>query len=607
MPVGVAIKRASSCRYLAWGHPSENNCTRKEATGILRNHLKHDKCLFHNSAFDIDVGQTHLGLPFPRDFEDTLFLGYLRDPRQRSLALKPMADQWLNMPPDEQQQLKDWILNNIPEAKRKPSQWGAHIAKAPGGLVGKYAKGDVIRTHKLYKLFLPYVREMEMVEAYEVEKDIVKIKLSMERHGIQTADKRLKRDLPKWIAAHDAARAAIFRKLKITKAYEADCPKGFFNLNSGEQLADAIELAGLTEYWIYTEKGNRSTSLENLQEVVTDKNFLKIFGVYATLEKYITGFLTPWIETGNKDGLGRVYPTFNQVRSEPKYGGKGGGTKTGRPSVSNPNFNNIPANANESKNAATLADVKKWVKNHGINFIGLRDYITPSQGNYLIARDYKQQELRVLAHYEDGALMQSFLDNPNLDIHEAVRIEIYERTGVKLTRKAVKKIAFGILYGFGLDTLAEELGTTRDEASKLKRVYMQTLPGVPELQKELKQVAKRDDFIRTAGGRVYYCEDPRYVEGRLRTYDYKLLNLLIQGTSADITKRAMIRAAKSGALKGQMIIQLYDEIIVDTPDYKYDMGVLKEAMEGALPLDVALPTDGDYSKVSWGRMRGYKD
>ena len=605
-PVGVSIRRRGRGKYYAWGHPCENNCVKADARRVLVDVYKTDKVVFHHSAFDIDVGQTHLRLPIPNDFEDTLFLGYLRDPRQISLALKPMADTWLDMPPDEQQELKDWILTNVPEAKRKPTQWGAHIAAAPAKLVGKYANGDTLRTEKLFKLFMPYVQDMEMLEAYQVEIDLVKIKLAMERHGIQTADKRLKRDLPKWIAAHDAARASLFRKLKITKAYEADCPKGFFNINSGNQLADAIENAGLTEYWIYTEKGNRSTSLENLKEVVTDKHFLKVFGVYATLEKYITGFLTPWIETGNKDGHGRIYPTFNQVRNDHKYGaGSGAGTKTGRPSVSNPNFNNIPANAEESKNAETLADVTKWVKKHGLNFIGLRDYITPTPGNTLITRDYQQQELRVLAHYEDGDLMQSFIDNPTLDIHDMVREEIWQRTGYTLTRKAVKKIAFGILYGFGLDTLADELGTTREQAKTLKRVYMRTLPGVSDLQKELRRVARRDDFIRTAGGRIYYCEDAAYVDGNFRTYDYKLLNLLIQGTSADITKRAMIRA--HGELKGQMIIQLYDEIIVDTPDVKHDMQVLREAMENAITLDVQLPTEGEYSKTSWGRMREYKD
>jgi len=604
VPVGVSIRWRGRAKYWAWGHPCENNCTKYEARKKLAEVYDTCRVIFHNAAFDIDVGETHLDLTPPRVFEDTLFLAYLRDPRQKSLALKPLADFWLDMPPDEQTELKEWILANVPEAKRAPTKWGAYIALAPGKLVGKYANGDTIRTEKLYKLFLPYVTEFDMLEPYEVEKEVLRVKLAMERQGIMTAQRRLKGDYKKWVDAHEAARRSLFRKLKITKAYEADCPKGFFNINSGEQLADAIENAGLTEYWVYTEKDNRSTSLENLREVVTDKNFLKLYVIYSTLEKYLTGFLGPWIETGNKTG-GRLYPTFNQVRNENKYAeGSGGGTKTGRPSVSNPNFNNIPANVEEAKNAADLKEVAKYVKKFGVNFIGLRDYITPTPGNWLITRDYQQQELRVLAHYEDGALMQMYLENPDLDIHDAVRHEIHARTGLMLPRKASKTIAFAILYGLGLDSLAERLDTTYDEAKLLKRAYMQSLPGVGDLQKELKAVARRDDYIRTAGKRIYYCEDPKYVNGQLRTYDYKLLNLLIQGTSADITKRAMVDAHKE--LTGQIVIQLYDEILVDTPDHVRDMRVLRDCMEGALPLDVPLPTDGEYSKVSWGRMRPYK-
>lgn len=607
IPVGVSIRKRGRGKYYAWGHPSENNCTKAEARRALLDAFKNDNCLFHNGAFDIDVGQTHLNLPFPkREFHDTLFLGYLYDPRQRSLSLKPMADAHLDMPPDEQTELKEWILANVPEAKKRPKQWGAFIGKAPGKLVGKYANGDTLRTEKLFNLFYPYCRDMEMLEAYDTERNVLRVKLAMERHGIQTAHKRLARDVPKWEHALDDCGKALKKKLKITKGYEeANCKDGWFNINSSEQLADAIEHAGLTEYWIYTEKDNRSTSLENLQEVVTDKRFLDLYAIYSTLEKSITGFLRPWVETGNKDGGGRIYPTFNQVRSDHKYeAGSGGGTKTGRPSVSNPNFNNIPANVEEAKNADVLKKVAAYLKSYGINFIGLRDYITPSPGNWLITRDYQQQELRVLAHYEDGALMQSYIDNPALDIHDAVRHEIHTRTGILLPRKASKTIAFGILYGFGLDTLAEALDTTRNEAANLKKVYMQTLPGVDDLQKELKAVAKADQYIRTAGGRIYYCEEPKYVNGRYRTFDYKLLNLLIQGTSADITKRAMVKA--HDALTGQIVIQLYDEILGDTPNAKRDMPILRECMETAaddLGLDVPLPTDGEYSKISWGRMR----
>jgi DNA polymerase-1 len=512
------------------------------------------------------------------------------------------------MPPDEQTELKDWILANVPGAKKAPTKWGKYIALAPGKLVGKYANGDTVRTEKLFNLFMPYIVETGMVEAYQVEKDIVRVKLAMERHGIQTADKKLKRDLPKWQAAHDALRASLFRKLKITPAYEADCPKGFFNLNSTDQLADALEEEGLVTEWILTDKGNRSTSGENLAEVVNDKNFLKTFAMYTSLDKMLTGFITPWIETGNRDGGGRIYPTFNQVRSDHKYGGgSGGGTKTGRPSVSNPNFNNIPADVAESKNAVVLLQLQKFVKKYGLNFIGLRDYITPTPGNFLIARDYSQQELRVLAHYEDGALMQTFNDNPDIDIHANIAAEMTERTGITLKRKASKTIAFGILYGYGLDTLAEALDTTRNEAKYLRDAFLSMLKGVGQLQKWLKACERNDAPIHTLAGREYYCEDPAYVKGQLRYFGYKLLNLLIQGTSADITKRAMIDA--HATLKGQLVIQLYDEIIVDTPDHKGDLKILRDAMESAYSdrLDVGLPTDGEYSKVSWGRMRAYLD
>jgi len=251
--------------------------------------------------------------------------------------------------------------------------------------------------------------------------------------------------------------------------------------------------------------------------------------------------------------------------------------------------------------------VQKYVKKYDINFIGLRDYITPSPGNYLIARDYQQQELRVLAHYEDGKLMDTFNANPNIDIHTEIAAEMTRITGITLKRKASKTIAFGILYGFGLDTLAEALGVTYNEAKFLRQTFLRMLRGVDQLQKWLKKCERSDRPIHTLAGRVYYCEDPKFIDGQLRHFGYKLLNLLIQGTSADITKRAMIDA--HNALEGQMVIQLYDEIIVDTPNHKGDLKILRDVMENAYSdrLDVTLPTDGDYSKQSWGRMRAYVD
>jgi len=609
-PVSCGIWADSKYIWLCWGHPTGNNCTKGDARRTLKKYWKKYRCCFHNSAFDIDVGDTHLGLGIPPEFDDTEFLAFLHDPREASLALKKLAVVHLGMNPDEQDELREWIIEKYmkPNGLKKLSQWGAYICKAPGKLVGKYCKGDLIRTQKLFRLFLPYIVKSGMRDAYERELALVRIKLKMERHGVATAHKRIVKDLPKFRAAHEDAGKIIFKKLHITPAYEAECPKGFFNMNSNDQLADALENAGLVDEWYLTDKGNRSTSAENLRAVIKDKSFLKTWEIYATLTVYLNTFLQPWHDIGaRKDGF--IFPTFNQVRTEQDHGDfKGKGTKTGRPSVSKPNFNNLPANVDESKNAKVLKEVYKFLRGYDLDFIGLRDYITPTPGNWLIGRDYQQQEMRILAHYEDGVLLSAYLENPQLDIHDAIRLILRETIGVNLPRKAVKTIAFAIMYGLGLDSLAERLDTTRDEAEKIKAAYLRALPGLGKLNKSLKALDVAEMPLFTIGGRQYYTEDAKIIDGRLRSYGYKNLNLLIQGGAADITKEAMIIFDSLDPV-GNLILQQYDEMVVDTPDHKHDMPLLRFAMESSFNdlLDLPMPTDGEYSRKSWGRMTPYRE
>ncbi len=610
VPRSVGIWADGKYIWKCWGHPTGNNCTKADARRTLKKYWRKYRCVFHNCAFDIDVGETHLGLGFPVEYDDTEFLAFLHDPRDPSLALKKLAEKYLDMPPDEQDELREWIVENYmkPNGLKKLSQWGAYICKAPGDLVGKYCKGDLIRTKKLLAKFRPYIVEHGMLDAYERELKLVRTKLRMERHGVNTAHNRIKKDLPKFRRAHENTHKRIYKRLGITPEYEAECPKGFFNMDSNEQLADALEDAGIVSEWYLTDKGNRSTSADNLRAVIDDQKFLRDWEIYSVLTTYLNTFLQPWHDIGARSD-GFIFPTFNQVRTVQDHGNfKGKGTKTGRPSVSNPNFNNLPANVEESKNAKVLKEVYKYLRGYGLNFIGLRDYITPSPGNCLIGRDYQQQEVRVLAHYEDGALLQQYLDDPRLDIHNAVRSILIKTIGVTLPRKAVKTVAFGIMYGFGLDALAEELETTRDEAQRIKRAYMKALPGISDLNSGLKSLDDDDSPLYTIGGRMYYTEAPKIVDGRLRTYGYKNLNLLIQGGSADITKEAMLRFEDTNP-KGQLILQVYDELVIDTPDPKHDMPRLRYALETSFAdeLDVPMPTDGEYSRVSWGRMKPFKE
>ncbi len=606
-PVGVAIHVRGRARYYAVAHPSENNATWADVRPVLRDLYRTHAVVFHHCAFDIDVGSVHLNLPVPVEYHDTEFLAYIHDPREETLALKPLADKYLDMPPDEQDELKAWVFDNIDGAKRAPTKWGRYIGKTPGKLCGKYARGDVVRTYKLFKLWLAHVIETGQYDAYLRELRIVTIKLRMETEGINTNARALKRDAKKWEAAYVAMAKKLRRQLKITKAYDAASPKGFFNINSPAQLADALESADLIDpdNWVLTEKGNRSTGTDNLKAAGVRKSFLKNYEIYSTLDTYINTFLLPWLESGNRSN-GYIHPTFNQVRTTEEHGdNRTKGTKTGRPSVSNPNFNNLPANVEDAKNRNTLVAVAKYLRDFGLNFTGLRNYIVPDNGGVFIGRDYDQQELRVLAHYEDRDLLKLYINNPTLDIHALVRDIIYERTGWDLSRKAVKTIAFAVLYGLGLDSLGERLGASRDDAKSIKKAYLDTLPGVNELSKDLRDVAKHDQPIRTWGGRLYYCEEPKFINGVFRSFEYKLLNLLIQGSSADITKQAMIQV-DDALTDGHIKLQVYDELLVCSNDPARDMPLMKQAME-EIKLDCPLPTDGESSRVSWGKMKRYKD
>lgn len=614
-PVGAAYKVGATHRYLAWGHPTQNNCTRAQAIKILRPIYRNHDVVFHNAAFDLDVGETHLGLRNPKVVHDTQFLAYLVDPRYESLALKWLADHLLDMKPQEQTKLREWILANIPEAAKKPKSWGAHISKAPGKLVGRYAIGDVVRTLRLFHYFYPQVKKDGMLPAYARELGVLPIKLKMERRGVNTAHKRIVRDLPKWHDANEKIQKRIRKRLKISKAFEAECPDGVFNPGSGPQMADALELAGKVDPdgWIYTEPsdsfpdGQRSTKLDNLKKVCKDKKLLIDMGMRSVISTYISTFLEPWAETAERAN-GFIHPTFNQVRTtDEQYGTGTKGTKTGRPSSSNPNFNNIPADVEESKNRDVLLALALFMKEAvGMKFIGLRDYIIPDPGCVLLSRDYSQQEIRVLAHYEDGMLLEMYLDNPTLDIHTVVQTMIFELLGVMFPRKAIKVVAFTIIYGGGAAKIAFELDCPNKEAAMIINAYLDVLPGVRDLRKELKKVGRRGERIRTWGGRWYSVEEPSFVKGRFRTWEYKFPNLLIQGGSADITKQAMIQV--DDGIRGDIRLQVYDELLVNTriEDAAHDMPIFKREME-RIKLDLPLPTDGASSKVSWGRLKNWRD
>jgi len=569
-PVSVAIKYPGrKSVFYAWGHPTENNCTRQLAYETLFP-LWADpgiELLFQNAKFDLEVAYHHFQLPYPhwQRVHDTMFLLFLNDPRGQ-LSLKPASEEILGILPEEQDELHDWIIENIPEARRSPSRAGAYIAKAPGKLVGKYAKGDTDRTYALYRKLMPEIKNAGMLEAYDRERRALPIIMKMEKRGIRMDREAIRNDIPKYQRSLRALNKRIQKKV------------GNINLNSSQQLSEALLSKGLVHSLPRTPKGNYSVKIKELGPHITDVKLLEDLRVHSAIEKMLTAFLIPWTEKMDSWNVDRLYPSFNQVRGE-RYG-----TRTGRLSSSRPNFQQLNREPSDIR----------------IPFV--RKYVLPEEGHVLLGRDYSQQELRILAHYEAGSLQQAYIENPETDLHSFAQDMIEAKTGVLYPRPHIKNCGFGIIYGVGGDKLGHMVGADGKEGRKLKADYFEAFPSVQDLMKSLSGIWEEGLYIRTRGGRVYYAEEVRWKNGRLQSANYKALNTLIQGSAADHTKEATILLHDRFQDEMPMLLTVHDEFLFSAPEAHAEeyMEEFKHVMNFDY-FDVPMRSDGKIGNT-WGTM-----
>jgi DNA polymerase I len=240
----------------------------------------------------------------------------------------------------------------------------------------------------------------------------------------------------------------------------------------------------------------------------------------------------------------------------------------------------------------------------------MRKYILPDAKNHWFGRrDYNQQELRILAHFEDGALLEAYINNPDLDTHGFVKGVIEDLLGMEIARTPVKTLNFGYIYGEGTSSMAESLGLPVAEIKKLRDAQLRALPGLKDLSNSLKARATEGLPLRTWGGREYFCEEPRYSEkfGRFMTFEYKMLNYLIQPSAADVTKEAIIRYHDHPRKEGRMLVTVHDEIDISAEKsrFKAEMLVLREAME-SIEMDVFMKSDGEWG-ANWGSLKDLEE
>lgn len=556
-PVGVSIWRpeAEEPQYLAWGHPSENNCSYEEAHRVLAD-VWDSELLCHHGRFDTEVARVWFDLPYPDDplkIHDTLFLNYLYDVHAPSLSLKPSAHRILGIPPEEQDDLRNYLAGIGHGGK----DWGAYISRAPGGIVGRYANGDTSRTRALYTHLLDHVNKMGMLPSYRREQRLAPILTQSETDGIRISRLRLADDLGRY---EEAFLTLSKRLLDLL---------GSINLDSSAELARALVQKGICteDDFLRTPTGKLSTAKASMDQAVKDPKLREMLAYRGHLKTLLTTFMRPWMEFSSVDG--RLHPQWNQVKGD-EYG-----TRTGRLSSSNPNFQNVPT------------ELSGGVPEGLPPLPLLRQYILPDEGHMLVTSDFNGQEMRIASHFAEGRAAEIYRSDPGADFHKVVAGIIREQAGLDIPHKLVKITGFSLLYGSGINSLSALLGVDRHTAAQIRDAYFQALPGFQELMDDVSLRGRQGMAVRTWGGRLIYAEPSKMVKGEQWSFEYKLTNYLIQGSAADQTKEAICTTGYRSAHR-RFLATVHDENVYSVdPEYlREEVGVIKHSMEGQSGWDV---------------------
>jgi DNA polymerase-1 len=508
----------------------------------------------------------HFRLPYPREWHDTMFLAFLDCPHAPSFALKATAERVLRMPPDNRDVVRDWVLANVPGAT--PKGWGAYIAQAPVNIVGPYAISDVEMTYGLLCELYPRIVANGMTTAYNREINLMPWLLDAEIRGV-----RVDRDL-----LHEWETLFLNGIPKVDEWIRGRLGAPNLNIDEDRSVAEALDRAGLVAEWEYTPSGQRATNKAAMLRQCSDPILLQQLSLRNTAATMLRSFVQPWLAASATDG--RLHTQWNSTRSIDNMG-----TKTGRIGSERPNLANVPNPVEGLPN--------------------LRRAFLPDDGEVWLKADYSQQEFRLTAHFENGAIMQAYQNDPNIDFHALTSDLVKLQTGLDLPRKKIKNVNFCLLYGGGVKRLSAVLGCAMEEAAAVRDAYYAAMPGLHRLSMLVQQKSLGPaGGIRTAGGRFMPIEparlDPK--TGEMQTYGYKMLNKLCQGSAADMTKQAIVDFSMAGT-KGKMLLQVYDELDISVP--KESLGAiastLNECMVNAMPLDVPMKVDMEIGP-SWGEL-----
>ncbi|RYE91092.1 MAG: DNA polymerase I, partial [Myxococcales bacterium] len=510
----------------------------------------------HHMKFDELILRSH-GMPVGKVEFDTMLASYLLDPEAEH-GLKAMAQRELR----ETMKTYEEVVGKQARGKLRP------FAEVPLEEATPYAAADAAITLDLVDRMRSQVESAGMGKLlYEVEIPLSRVLTDMEAHGVLVDIEQLRvigRDL-------DARIGELEKKAKEAAGRD-------INVNSPKQLEELLfdELGLPIQRRTKTGRSTDAETLDVLSEyhplpgiILELRQMTKLKGTYVDALPLLVNPKT-----------GRIHTSFNQTVAA-----------TGRLSSSDPNLQNIPIRTDEGRK--------------------IRSAFVAAPGHSVVAADYSQIELRLLAHFsKDPVLLDTFQRGE--DIHTRTAVEMFSKPAAEITgaqRRAAKTINFGVVYGIGDSALAKRLDITKEEAARYIEVYFQRYAGVRSYFDRVLEEARLAGGVGTLLGRRRFLPALSSSNRGIRLQAERIAqNTPIQGTAADILKLAMVGLREPVVPGATMVLTVHDELLFEVPHghEQAAMDRAREVMEGvgaSLKLDVPLRVEAGFGR-SWADAHG---
>ena len=519
--VGVSFSfEANSGYYLPIAHQEKTAISRDEALRWLKQIIEasQDKVIGQNLKYDLQVLRNHQ-IHIKKFYADTMLMSYSINSTASRHNLDALAEYYLNIKTIKFEDVMGKGKNKL-----------KNFSEVPIKEATNYAAEDADITLQLYRTFETKIDDKTTKMLQEIEYPMIFVLMEMEATGALIDIKHLNS------LSNNFGSKLINLVQKIHKHSGV-----VFNIDSPKQLSEVlfdkmgIEAKGLKK----TSSGYYSTSEAVLQKLADENEIIKDILEYRTLAKLKSTYTDKLSEICDLGS--RVHTSYHQAV-----------TSTGRLSSSDPNLQNIPIRTKDG--------------------IVIREAFIAPQGKKLLAIDYSQIELRLMAHYSNDEIMVKSFNN-NEDIHKRTASEIF---GVDIQdvdddmRRKAKTINFGLLYGMSAFGLSNQLSVTRAEADIFLESYFDRYSGVSAFMKNIVEDAKGKKYVETLHGRKIHVPNIESSNYLMRQASERAaINGPLQGSAADIIKIAMIKIAEwiqGNDQEIRMILQVHDELIFEVPD-----------------------------------------